>query len=102
MESAINKSNQKIRFFGAEGYHSVDCQKREILSLGKRKNDAGHVEIYQNNIEIGSHDPLEEEVRSFLDAVSNRTKPRISGEDARLSLELAIDIIKKMKTAEVP
>ena len=96
------KTMQKIRFFGAEGYHSVDCQKREILSLGKRKNDAGHVEIYQNNIEIGSHDPLEEEVRSFLDAVSNRTKPRISGEDARLSLELAIDIIKKMKTAEVP
>jgi predicted dehydrogenase len=96
------KTMQKIRFFGAEGYHSVDCQKREILSLSKRKNDAGQVEIYQNNIEIGNHDPLEEEVRSFLDAVSNRTKPRISGEDARLSLELAIDIIKKMKTAEVP
>jgi predicted dehydrogenase len=93
---------QKIRFFGPEGYHSVDCQKREILSLAKRKNDSGQVEIYQNNIEIGSHDPLEEEVRSFLDAVINRTKARISGEDARLSLELAIDIIKKMKTAEVP
>jgi predicted dehydrogenase len=95
------KTMQKIRFFGHEGYHSVDCQKREILSLGKRKNEAGKIEIYQNNIEIGSHDPLEEEIRSFLDAVINRTRPVISGEDARISLDLAIDIIRKMKTAEV-
>jgi predicted dehydrogenase len=95
------KTMQKIRFFGIEGYHSVDCQKREILSLGKRKNDAGQIEIYQNNVEVGSHDPLEEEIRSFLDAVINRTRPLISGEDARKSLDLAIDIIQKMKTAEV-
>jgi predicted dehydrogenase len=95
------KTMQKIRFFGAEGYHSVDCRKREILSLGKKKNDAGQIEIYQNNVEVGSHDPLEEEIRSFLDAVINRTRPVISGEDARKSLELAIDIIQKMKTAEV-
>jgi len=95
------KTMQKIRFFSSEGYHSADCQKREILSLGKRKNDAGQVEIYSNNIEIGSHDPLEEEIRSFLNAVINRTRPLISGEDARKSLDLAINIIRKMKTAEV-
>ena len=96
------KTMQKIRFFGADGYHSVDCQKREILSLGKRKNEAGQVQIIQNNIEVGSHDPLEEEIRSFVNCVVNRTNPVISGEDARKSLELATDIISKMKTAEVP
>lgn len=95
------KTMQKIRFFGIEGYHSVDCQKREILSLGKRKNSVGQIEIYQNNVEVGSHDPLEEEIRSFLTAVINRTRPLVSGEDARKSLALAIDIIRKMKTAEV-
>lgn len=95
------KTMQKIRFFGTEGYHSVDCRKREILSLGKRKNEAGKIEIYQNNLEIGSHDPLEEEIRSFLDAVTKRSRPLVSGEDARQSLDLAIDIIRKMKTAEV-
>jgi predicted dehydrogenase len=95
------KTMQKIRLFGIEGYHSVDCQKREILSLGKRKNDGGQVEIYQNNVEVGSHDPLEEEIRSFVDAVVDRTRPLVSGEDARKSLALAIDIIQKMKTAEV-
>ena len=77
------------------------ARKREILSFGKRNNGAGQLEIIQNNIEMGSHDPLEEEIRSFINAVVNRSRPLISGEDARKSLELAIDIIKKMKTAEV-
>jgi len=96
-----SKTMQKIRFFGIEGYHSVDYQKREIVSLGKRINGSGQLEIIQNSIEVGSHDPLEEEIRSFINTVVSRSKPLISGEDARKSLKLAIDIIKKMKTAEV-
>jgi predicted dehydrogenase len=95
-----SKTMQKIRFFGVEGYHSVDCQKREILSLGKEKNESGQLQILQNNIEVGSHDPLKEEIRAFVDAVINRSKPLISGEDARKSLALAMEIIKKMKVVE--
>lgn len=95
------KTMQKIRFFGVEGYHAVDCQKREIVSLSKKTNEAGQQQIVQNNIEVGSHDPLEEEIRSFVNAVVNRSTPLVSGEDARKSLGLAIDIIKKMKVAEV-
>jgi predicted dehydrogenase len=94
------KTMQKIRFFSPEGYHSVDCQKREILSLGKIKNETGQLQIVQNNVEVGSHDPLEEEIRSFVNCVINRSKPLISGEDARKSLALAVDILRKMKEAE--
>jgi predicted dehydrogenase len=94
------KTMQKIRFFSPDGYHSVDCQKREILSLSKTKNETGQMQIIQNNVEIGSHDPLEEEIRSFVDCMMNRSKPLVSGEDARKSLALAIDILKKMKEAE--
>jgi predicted dehydrogenase len=95
------KTMQKIRFFSPEGYHSVDCQKREILSLGKIKNDSGQLQIVQNNIEVGSHDPLEEEIRSFINAVVNRSKPLISGEDARKSLVLAVEILRKIKNTDV-
>lgn len=94
------KTMQKIRFFSPEGYHSVDCQKREILSLNKITNSEGRQQIVQNNIEVGSHDPLEEEIRSFVEAVRNRTKPVVSGEDARESLKLAVEIVDKMKTSE--
>ena len=63
------KTMQKIRFFGPEGYHSVDCQKREILSLSKIVDGDGKQQIIQNHIDVGSHDPLEEEIRSFVNAV---------------------------------
>jgi predicted dehydrogenase len=94
------KTMQKIRFFGPEGYHSVDCQKREILSFKKIVNNTGKPQIIQNNIEVGSHDPLEEEIRSFVHCVINRCTPIVSGSEARKSLELAAKITKKMKTAE--
>lgn len=94
------KTMQKIRFFGVEGYHSVDCQKREIVSLSKGTDASGQVQILQNNVEVGSHDPLEEEIRSFVAAVLHRSRPPVSGEDARQSLELAVEIIRRMKVAE--
>ena len=94
------KTMQKIRFFGPEGYHSVDCQKREVLSLSKIVNGDGKQQIVQNHIDVGSHDPLEEEVRSFVRAVLTRSKPLVSGEDGRRSLALAIEILQKMKTHE--
>ncbi|HNY51453.1 MAG TPA: Gfo/Idh/MocA family oxidoreductase [Smithella sp.] len=95
------KTMQKIRFFSPEGYHSVDCQKREILSFSKGMSETGQAQIIQNNIEVGSHDPLEEEIRSFVEAVTNRSRPPVSGEDARKSLALAVEITRKMKAAEV-
>ena len=94
------KTMQKIRFFGPEGYHSVDCQKREILSLSKIVGSDGKQQIVQNNVEVGSHDPLEEEIRSFVHAVVERSKPPVTGEDGRQSLALAIEILQKMKTHE--
>jgi len=94
------KTMQKLRFFGPEGYHAVDTRKREILSLNKAIGADGKQQIVQNNIEVGSHDPLEEEVRSFVNAVLSRSKPVVSGEDGRKSLALALEILQKMKTHE--
>jgi predicted dehydrogenase len=94
------KTMQKIRFFGPQGYHSVDYQKREVLSFNRILNDKGKPQIIQNNIEVGSHDPLEEEIRSFVNCVINRSVPIVSGSEARKSLELAAEITRKMKTAE--
>ena len=93
------KVMQKIRFFGLEGYHSVDCGKRELMSLS-RKNDNGTAGIFQNNVEVESYDPLEREVRSFIHSVITRTPPMVSGKEGRKALELALQIIDKMKTGQ--
>jgi predicted dehydrogenase len=86
------KTMQKIRFFGVEGYHAVDCQKRELVSLGRRNGADGQVTITENPVEIKPQDPLEEEVRSFVRAVTDRTEPPVSGREGRDALELALRI----------
>jgi hypothetical protein len=45
-------------------------------------------------------DPLEEEIRSFVGCVVSRGTPRVSGLEARKSLELALLINEKMKTGK--
>jgi predicted dehydrogenase len=93
------KTMQKIRFFGLEGYHSVDYSKREIVSIGRTVLDDGTTEISGNQLDIRMHDPLEEEIRSFLECVRTRSNPLVSGREARKSLELALEIIEKMRSS---
>ena len=44
------------------------------------------------SIAIEPGEPLRLEIVSFLDAVRNRTRPVVSGEDGRVALELALEI----------
>jgi predicted dehydrogenase len=92
------KHMQKLRFFGLEGYHSIDFSKREVVSLARREKRGGKMEIGLNDVSVRQHDPLEEEIRAFVDCVVRRTEPRVSGLEARKSLELALLINEKMKT----
>lgn len=92
------KHMQKLRFFGVEGYHSVDFSKRELLSVKRQEKDGGKIEIGLNQVPVSQCDPLEEEIRSFVDCVKRRAEPRVSGAEARKSLELALLINEKMKT----
>ena len=94
------KHMQKLRFFGLEGYHSVDFSKREVVSLARREKERGKMEISLNDVKVRPHDPLEEEIRAFVDCVVNRGIPRVSGLEARKSLELALLINEKMKTGK--
>jgi predicted dehydrogenase len=94
------KHMQKLRFFGLEGYHSVDFSKREVVSLARKEKAGGKMEIGLNDVKVSQVDPLEEEIRSFVDCVVRRGTPRVSGLEARRSLELALLINEKMKTGK--
>ena len=95
-----SKTLQKMRFFGFEGYHAVDFGKRELVSLHRTKNEAGQIEISRNDVAVKDFDPLEKEVRAFVDSIITRTVPRVSGHEARKSLDVALRIIDKMKTGQ--
>ena len=86
------KVMQKIRFFGVDGYHAVDFKKRALVSLNRRNGAGGQIEIAENPVEVIPADPLEEEIRSFIRAVADRTPPAVPGRDGRDALELALRI----------
>jgi predicted dehydrogenase len=94
------KTMQKIRFFGFEGYHAVDYGKRELVSLSKKNGAEGRVEISGNPVEVKILDPLEEEIRSFIESVISRNPPPVTGKEGRDALELALLIAEKVKLSQ--
>lgn len=86
------KTLQKIRFFGIEGYHAVDFQKRELVSLARKSGPDGQVTITENPVTIPKTDPLEEEIRAFVRAVATRSTPPVTGREGRDALALALRI----------
>lgn len=94
------KTLQKIRFFGIDGYHAVDFSKRDLISLSKKTSESGKLEIFSNAVEVRQHDPLEAEIRSFVNAVRTGSPPLVTGRDGRDALELALKISRKMKKAK--
>ena len=91
------KKMQKIRFFGPEGYNSVDYAERELVSLKRELDADGQVQISSNDVTVTMQDPLEAEIAAFLHSVATRMPPVVSGADGRKSLRLALNIIEKMK-----
>jgi len=87
-----NKKMQKIRFFGVEGYNSVDYAKRELVSLARAELSNGAVEITQNSVDVPQQDPLEMEMRAFVSSVMTRQVPAVSGNEGRKSLDVALKI----------
>ncbi len=92
-----NKKMQKIRFFSDEGYNSVDFAKRELDSLYRKFDDQGKAVIGQNPVNIEMCDPLEAEIRSFVQSVHTRQQPAVTGEEGRASLSLGLEIINTMR-----
>jgi predicted dehydrogenase len=92
------KKMQKIRFFERGGYHSIDYQQRELVSLALKVNGEGKREIVPNLLDVAKQDPLEEEIRSFVTAVSAGRAPQVTGEEGREALALAYLVLENMKT----
>ena len=89
---------RKTRIFQPDGILSVDYQSQELffsrkgLPFGKDKMP----EMATEQIPVQKNDPLEAEIRSFLQCVRNRNNPRVSGLDGRRALDLALQIIQKI------
>jgi len=106
---------RKLRFFQPHQYVSIDYARQDLLvidvsgapvlgapplsatEVADRVGSAAHppavlpgLNVEKPKVQQG--EPLRLEIEAFLECVQTRSKPRVSGEDGRAALALALDI----------
>jgi predicted dehydrogenase len=84
---------RKLRLFQPHQYISLDYQKQEAVAF----NVSGNQQIGFQPLAITKEEPLRLEVESFLEAVANRGRPLVPGEDGLRALEVARAILDKIE-----
>jgi predicted dehydrogenase len=91
------KSERKMRIFQEDAYLVVDFQERKTAVFRKRDNSAADGELFtMEEKAFPQSDALRSEIDSFLNAVSNGSKPVVTGEDGLRALETALQINEKV------
>ena len=75
---------------------SVEEKEKETVVGNLPTGEVGKTIVYEKP-EIESEDMLTSEIVSFLDAVKNRTHLKVSGEDGKRALTVALEIVDKAK-----
>jgi predicted dehydrogenase len=87
---------RKLRFFQPRQYISIDYGRQDVLVFTVGDSDATpsvNPQIGGVKPPIKSEEPLRAELRSFLDAVRQRSIPTVTLEDGRRALALALQIV---------
>ena len=89
---------RKLRFFQPRQYISMDYSRQDVLvfTVGEEGEALGapsvNPQIKVAQPPVAGEEPLHAELKSFLEAVRNRTMPVVSLEDGRRALAVALDI----------
>jgi predicted dehydrogenase len=107
---------RKLRFFQPRQYISVDYARKDVLMINVDRTDgapsaSGVVKpppmfpipeltagLSFDKPVVVPGEPLRLEIESFLNAVRHRSRPRVSAEDGRAALALALEIDRAITT----
>jgi predicted dehydrogenase len=91
---------RKLRFFQPGGYVSVDFTRQDVtlFRLGA-PGPAGLPQIAIDKLTPEKKSPLDEELKSFLGAVTRKQPVACTGADGRKALELALKVREKAERA---
>jgi len=79
---------RKLRLFQPHHYLSLDYSRQQLFALGVTGGGA----ISSNSMQVVPGEPLRLELESFFECVTRRAAPRVTGEDGRRALEVALAI----------
>jgi predicted dehydrogenase len=95
---------RKLRFFQPRQYVSIDYGRQDVVvfTVGddspKVPTPSVNPQIGMFKPEVTAEEPLQAELKSFLDAVRRRTSPVVPLEDGRRALALALKIVEHIHT----
>ena len=94
---------RKLRFFQPRQYISLDYGRQETLVFTVSHDSAAHAmpsvnpQIAVTKVPVASEEPLRAELKSFLQAVRQRSTPLVPLEDGRRALALALEIVTAIR-----
>ena len=95
------KNQRKIRLFQKDAYISVDFvnQNITIICQDEKKSNCPIPGMDVRQLSISEADVLEAELISFIEAVSTRKTPEVTGHAGRKALEVALNIMDQINSA---
>ncbi|UCC66737.1 MAG: Gfo/Idh/MocA family oxidoreductase [Deltaproteobacteria bacterium] len=84
---------RKMLILQSDAHLTVDYLKQSLLVT--RKEGGGVRELTAEKV-VRENDPLEMELRAFLQSVRDRTAPVVSGDDGQRALEVALQIVDEI------
>jgi len=95
-----HRTLREIRVFQPDAYFSVDYFRRE-LSVARLdhdvKNSNNFPQISSDIMTFPDRDALADEISSFVNAITNGSKPIVTGQDGRKALKISLGIIDQIK-----
>jgi predicted dehydrogenase len=88
---------RKLRFFQPHQYLSIDYARQDLLIISVASGENGEQNLTASKPPVQGGEPLLLEISAFLDSVRTRRPPRVTPQQARDSLALALDINREIQ-----
>src|SRR5260370_41192583 len=89
---------RKIRFFQPDAYLSIDYAEQDVEGYRLKRREGQRPEIQGGKLPVVREEPLKRELADFVQAVRDKRRPLVSGEDGLRALKLAQAIAEKMES----
>jgi predicted dehydrogenase len=95
-----SESLRMMRIFQPDNCISIDYGKRKISVTKFKGNENSFTDLPSLSYKVDAFpdsDPLADQIRSFVESIKTRTKPKVTGLDGRKALAVALSIIDQIK-----
>lgn len=91
---------RKLRFFQMRAYVSIDYTRQDVSVFRLDGSQAGPPQIISQRLTPPRREPLELELRAFLDAIRGIGPVVCTGTEGKKTLELALQVLQKAEKAQ--